>query len=90
MLYLTRRPYEAIVITCPDGTQLQLVVASVDGSSVRLGIEAPKAFTVDRYEVDHRKKREATGEVLDGQEPRGPHWAEYQLRRAERESEGEY
>lgn len=84
MLNLTRRPHESVIVTCPDGTQIEITVLRVDGASVKFGITAPKSFTVDRFEVHHRKQREATGEPLEGQEPRGSGWIDYRERRGNR------
>lgn len=74
VLNINRRPYEAIVITCPDGTEIELTIHRVEGNQVKLGIEAPLDYVIDRYEVAHRKKREAAGLPLEGPEPRGPDW----------------
>lgn len=80
MLNLNRRPHEAIVITCPDGTELQVIVQWIDGNVAHIGLIAPKSYRIDRYEIHHRRKREAAGEALQGQEPRGPNWIDYRER----------
>ncbi len=51
MLVLTRRIDDTIVI---DGT-IRVKVLSVKGNTVRLGIVAPPAVTVDREEVHQRR-----------------------------------
>ena len=51
MLVLTRRVGEEIVI---DGN-IRVVVVSVTGDKIRLGITAPSSITVDRKEVHERK-----------------------------------
>ena len=79
-LLITRRTHEALVITTPDGTRMEITVQGVQGNQVRLDIAAPRSVIVDRYEVDHRKTRMATGEELQGQEPRGPNWIDYRER----------
>lgn len=56
MLVLTRRIGEAICI----GRDIEVVVLSVNGAQVRLGIKAPKDVTVDREEVAERKRVEHT------------------------------
>lgn len=75
MLNITRRPRETVVITCPDGTRLEVTILGVQGTNVRIGFDAPKSYVIDRYEVDHRKAREAAGVPKEGREPRGPQWA---------------
>ncbi len=47
MLVLTRKLGEVIKI----GDQVKVVVVSIDGNSVKLGIEAPKEVPVHREEV---------------------------------------
>ena len=51
MLVLTRRVGEEIVI---DGN-IRIVVTSIKGDRVRLGISAPPAVQVDRKEVHDRR-----------------------------------
>jgi carbon storage regulator len=48
MLVVTRRPGEALVI----GDGIRVVVLSVDGDRVRLGIDAPKDVPIRRADVD--------------------------------------
>jgi carbon storage regulator len=55
MLILTRRPQEAIRV----GDEVVITVLGVEGSKVRIGINAPRHITVDRQEVYERKQREA-------------------------------
>jgi len=55
MLILTRRPQEAIRV----GDEVTITVLGVEGSKVRIGIDAPRHITVDRQEVYERKQREA-------------------------------
>lgn len=47
MLVLSRRVGEAIVV----GGNIRILVLSVTGSSVRIGVKAPRAVTVHREEV---------------------------------------
>jgi len=54
MLILSRRPNEAIRI----GDDIEVMVLSVDGRVVRLGISAPRELRVDRQEVRERMERE--------------------------------
>ena len=53
MLVLTRKPNQAIVI----GDDVRVVVVSVEGDHVRLGIEAPREVTVHRAEVYEEQHR---------------------------------
>lgn len=50
MLILTRKIGESINI----GTDIKITVVSIDGSQVRLGIDAPKDVIVHREEVYKR------------------------------------
>lgn len=54
MLILTRRVGEAIMI----GDDTKVVVLSVQGSQVRVGIDAPSDVTVHREEIYERIQRE--------------------------------
>lgn len=74
MLNITRRPRETIIITCPDGTRLEVTVLTIQGASAMIGIAAPKTYTIDRYEIDQRKQKEAAGDITGRQESRGPYW----------------
>ncbi len=48
MLVVTRRPGEAVLI----GDGIRVVVLSVEGERVRLGIEAPADVPIRRSDVD--------------------------------------
>ena len=54
MLILTRRVGESIMI----GDDTKVVVLSVQGSQVRVGIAAPQDVTVHREEIYERIQRE--------------------------------
>jgi carbon storage regulator len=58
MLILTRRPQEALVI----GSEVTVTVLAVNGTQVRLGINAPKSIAVHRGEVHRRIKSEPLGD----------------------------
>ena len=58
MLILTRRPQEALVI----GSEVTVTVLAVNGTQVRLGINAPKSIAVYREEVPRQIKSEPLGE----------------------------
>lgn len=47
MLVLSRKKGESIMI----GDQIELVVVSVDGETVKLGVTAPKSVEIHRKEV---------------------------------------
>jgi carbon storage regulator len=53
MLVLSRDPQEAILI----GDNIRIVVVSVRGQTVRLGIEADRSIRVDRQEVREQINR---------------------------------
>jgi carbon storage regulator len=57
MLILTRRAGEALRI----GDQIEVMVMAVNGSQVRLGINAPRDIAVDREEIAERKRRDREG-----------------------------
>jgi len=51
MLVLTRKPGESIVI---PGCELTVTVLDIQGSKVRLGLEAPPTLKIHRLEVWRR------------------------------------
>lgn len=51
MLILTRRPGEALRIA----GDISVVIIAVNGTQVRIGIDAPKEVTIDREEIYQRK-----------------------------------
>lgn len=53
MLIVTRRAGERIMI----GDEVEVTVMGVEGTQVRLGIQAPKHITVDREEIAIRRIR---------------------------------
>lgn len=55
MLVLSRHENEAIVV----GDNIRIVVVSIRGDKVRLGIEAPKDVSVHRLEVQNAIDRQA-------------------------------
>jgi len=55
MLVLSRKPQESIQI----GDNIEIIVSSIQGNRVRLGIRAPETVSVHRSEIirDERKGR---------------------------------
>jgi carbon storage regulator len=51
MLVVTRKPGEAVSI----GAGIRVVVLSVEGERVRLGIDAPRDVPIHRSEIDDRQ-----------------------------------
>lgn len=56
MLVLERRLSEVIII----GSDVRVMVVSISGDRVKLGIDAPKSVRVDREEVREAIDRDAT------------------------------
>lgn len=51
MLVLSRKPSETVVIVCPNGDRITVMVIDIRGDKSRLGFEAPKEYRVHRSEV---------------------------------------
>ena len=66
MLILTRRAGEALRI----GDDIEVTVMAVNGSQVRIGINAPRDIAVDREEIAERKRRDREGSRRRRREPR--------------------
>ncbi len=62
MLILTRRAGEALRI----GDDIEVTVMAVNGSQVRIGINAPRDVAVDREEIAERKRRDREAERSAG------------------------
>jgi carbon storage regulator CsrA len=54
MLCLSRNPNEIVVIVCPDGSRILITPLEVRGPQVRLGIEAPPEYRINRLEIQRR------------------------------------
>jgi carbon storage regulator len=58
MLVITRRPNESIVIDCKGTTEMvEVLVLSMRGRQVRLGIKAPPEVKVHRHEIYQRNQK---------------------------------
>jgi carbon storage regulator len=67
MLILTRRAGEALRI----GDDIEVTVMAVNGSQVRIGINAPRDIAVDREEIAERKRRDRDA-LAAGAKPAAP------------------
>ncbi|HQZ66715.1 MAG TPA: carbon storage regulator [Planctomycetaceae bacterium] len=54
MLVLARKVSEKICITAPDGTVITLMMVEVRGDKARIGIDAPRDWSVHRAEVQRK------------------------------------
>ena len=68
MLVLTRRVGESIMIGDPKKPEecIEVVVVEVRGDQVRLGVQAPRAVSVDRLETWEQKRTERRAEAAPG------------------------
>lgn len=61
-LMLSRRENEKIMITCPDGNVLKIVIAEISEeqekrqAKVRMGFSGPQDYIFDREEIFHQKR----------------------------------
>ncbi len=51
LLALDREINETIVITCPDGTRLEIIQLAVHGKRSTIGVKAPREYTINRSEL---------------------------------------
>ncbi len=51
MLILSRRTDESIIITTPEGQEIEVYVLGVKGNQVRIGIEADESIQILRSEL---------------------------------------
>jgi carbon storage regulator len=45
---MTRKRGDGVVITTPDGKQIQVIILGNHGSNIKLGVDAPRDCTIDR------------------------------------------
>ena len=68
MLVVSRRPGQSILI----GSEIEVVVLEVDGSQVRVGINAPRKIRILRRElltqVENENRRAVQGQIPGAQE----------------------
>lgn len=63
MLVLTRKPQEKLVIDY-HGMKIVITVCAIEGSRVRLGIDAPKSVRIDREEIHDKRNAEERREQV--------------------------
>ena len=51
MLVLSRKVNEKIVVTSPDGTLITLMLVEIRGDKARIGVDAPKSWSIHREEI---------------------------------------
>lgn len=51
MLVLARKVHEEIVIESPDGTRIVITPTRIDREKVRIGIDAPDDWSINRGEI---------------------------------------
>lgn len=54
MLILSREAGETIVITAPDGTKIVVMAVEIRRKKMRIGVEAPRTYSVHRAEVQEQ------------------------------------
>ncbi|MBU6222666.1 MAG: carbon storage regulator [Planctomycetes bacterium] len=57
MLVLSRKVDQSVVLTCPDGTVIDVMVTRIEPHKVRLGVTAPADVSIVRRELDGRELR---------------------------------
>ena len=62
MLILTRKPGESIII----GDDIKILIMSVQGNQVRIGIDAPRDVSVHRDEIYERIQEQKTERGVNG------------------------
>ncbi len=66
MLVLSRKETETIHSTCRCGCQTTMVVSSINGNRVAIGIEAPKEVRIVRGELKPDQQWPLPGTKLEG------------------------
>ena len=58
MLVLSRKKDEKLLITTPQGEEIEITIVSIDGRNrVRVGVQADKKITILRSELNLPKER---------------------------------
>ncbi len=66
MLILSRKIDQSIVLACPGGTDIEVMVTRIEAGKVRLGIRAPADVSIVRKEIDGRELQVFPKEDRDG------------------------
>lgn len=56
MLVLSRKKNETIILNAGEPNEVRILCVDVGGGKTRIGIEAPKEFTIVRGELEHKDK----------------------------------
>lgn len=56
MLVLSRKDSEAVIITHPDGTRIEVIIAETHNGRAKLVINAPKHIRIIRKEIEGEEK----------------------------------
>ena len=56
MLILTRRFNEKIVVETPSGEVIEFIPLAVNGSQIKIGVNASRETAIDREEIAIKKK----------------------------------
>jgi len=51
MLTVARKPNQAIIIQTPDGDELRIVVNNFRLDQIKISIDAPQEYTINREEL---------------------------------------
>lgn len=62
MLVLSRKVNETIIVTAPDGTRITLMLIEIRGDKARIGLAAPREWSVHRGEIQAVVDSGKTGE----------------------------
>lgn len=61
MLVLARREQEEIIVTSPQGEELRILVVEIRPGLVRLGLNAPRTWVINRAEIQARIEAKGEG-----------------------------
>lgn len=66
MLVLMQKPGEKVILTLPDGTEIEVTLLGIDRGRARMGYCAPREIAIDREKIHERKLAEANGTEING------------------------